>query len=328
MGKRPRDHAHALTRWQRRIRNFRRPIYGWAAAGAAAVLLRCPYRVLRPVSRTLTAPVLRLIFRRRADRNLTTVLPDLALERRTKILDEVFRGTSTLAAEWIGAAKLGREFFELYVDDAQGRQQMETLEANWDGGWIGITGHMGNWELLGQWLHNTSRRPSASLAKKQPNPHLNKVIERLRGRHGRATIYRHDPPGKILRLLRDGGSLGIAADEDAVTMSGVFIDFLGRPAYTPLGPARLAIAANVPIMVGAMFRRGERFEVQLNTPIWPDRKAPRDEEILRLTRAWSAELQEIIRKHPEQWPWFHDRWKTTPEVLERKKRRQLSLNAS
>ena len=82
-------------------------------------------------------------------------------------------------------------------------------------------------------------------------------------------------------------------------------------------------SSDLPIVVGAVFRQGDRYRVQINDPIYPDRSRPKKEEVLRLTVEWSRQLEEMIAAHPEQWFWFHDRWKTTPELLEAKNRQRL-----
>ena len=48
----------------------------------------------------------------------------------------------------------------------------------------------------------------------------------------------------------------------------------------------------------------------VNDPIVPDRQAAREQEIVRIARAWSGEIESFIRAHPEQWMWLHKRWKT------------------
>jgi KDO2-lipid IV(A) lauroyltransferase len=108
-------------------------------------------------------------------------------------------------------------------------------------------------------------------------------------------------------------------DQDIEEVGGVFVDFFGRPAYTPIGPARLALATGAPIVVTFSKRVGDQFEAVVNDLIEPDRRAPREEEIVRLTRAWSAQMEAFIAAHPEQWIWFHDRWQTTPQDVARRR---------
>ena len=289
MGKRPSEHKDPVVRWQRRIRNVRRRIYAWIAAGLTVVLLRVPYPILRPASRLVLTPMLRLLLGRTARRNLHRVFCDtMTPQQQREVLAQMFRNTATLLPDWVGLAVMGPKFLERHVDDEVARRRMHEFEAEWRGGWIGVTGHLGNWELLGQWGYQVGLQPMAGVvAKRQPNPHLNRLIERFRGRHGMPTLYRDDPPRKILRLLKSGHAVGIAGDQDVSTVAGVFIDFLGSPAYTLVGPARLALSAGVPIVVFAMLRRGDGYVPHVNAAIFPDRSRPREEEILRLTVEWS-----------------------------------------
>ena len=111
------------------------------------------------------------------------------------------------------------------------------------------------------------------------------------------------------------------------TLSGMFIEFLGRPAYTPVGPARIAIAAKAPILPTILYREGKRLRVRIFDPIRPDLSLSRDAQIAQLTKAWSSVLEDFIRENPEQWPWIHNRWRTTPEKLEARGRRHLIADA-
>ena len=77
-------------------------------------------------------------------------------------------------------------------------------------------------------------------------------------------------------------------------------------------PARLALATGKPIVCVYALRTGEGFRLVVDDPIYADRKAPREVEIVRLTQAWNTSMETFIRAHPEQWMWLHNRWRTTP----------------
>ena len=62
---------------------------------------------------------------------------------------------------------------------------------------------------------------------------------------------------------------------------------------------------------GFFVRDGARFRIVAGEPIFPDLRQPKEQEVARLTRAWSKQVEDIVRQFPEQWPWFHDRWKTS-----------------
>ena len=325
MGKHPRERDSRRVRWRKRWRSVRRLVQAGVAHGLVAVLRVAPNRVQRRVYTTTISPLLRAMYGGRARENLRRAFgPQLSDGRRDEVVKEMCRGLALLPADWAAFARSGPEFFDRFVEANEARRHLNDFERRWPGGWIGLTGHVGNWELLGQWLLHFGLRPMGGvIAKRQPNPHLNRIIDKMRGQHGMRTLYRDQPVAEIARLLKDGHSIGIAADQDVASLPGVFIDFLGKPAYTPAGPARLALSASVPILVGAMLRTGDGYRVQINDPIFPDRGRPKREEMLRLTTEWSRQVEEMIRQHPEQWPWFHERWKTTPEALEKRERRTL-----
>ena len=285
-----------------------------------------PYPVLRALCRAIGSRLLRWRLGPRTRRNLEASYGDaMTDERREQLVSEVCDGFGGLPAELLHYSQIGPRFLERHLDDRDARRVVADFEAEWSGGWIAVTGHIGNWEIASQWLHETISRPMAGiLVKRQPNPHLNRVIEDIRRRHGMNTLYTDEPSSTLVRLLRSGHAVGLAGDQDVVDLTGVFLDFLGPPAYTPLGPARLALAARVPLMVGITLRTERGFRMQMNPPIMPDFSAPKREEVVRLTRAWSAEIEAVIREHPGQWAWFHRRWKTTPERLERRQRRGLA----
>ena len=315
----------------RRLRNARRRVYAWIAEGVTAVAVRIPYKWQRWFYGWTLRPMMHLLLAGKARRNLRRVFGDeLTPKREKEILRGLFRGMAALPAEWMGFDRMGREFFDRYVDDTEGVASIHHTEQTYKKAWIGVTGHISNWELLAQWQNYAGLCPMGGIiAKRQPNPHLNRLIERMRGRFGMNTLYRDEPIAKIVRLLKRGHSIGIAGDQDVESLPGIFVEFLGSQAYTPVGPARLAWAADVPIVVGLMIRQGEgRYRVQMNAPIFPDRTRPKSEEILRMTQEWCRQLEAVIRENPEQWPWFHDRWKTTPERLEAKARKLVEREAA
>ena len=160
-----------------------------------------------------------------------------------------------------------------------------------------------------------------AIAKRQPNPHLSAVLDDLQDRLGYNPIYTDQHPMQVvtacLRHLKRGVRLGIAPDQDTARAPGVFIDFLGHPAYTSTGPAQLAQTVDVPLVPLAFVRNGDRFEVIHGDPIFPERidGRSRHDEMMRLTRAWSAAIETMIHARKDHWTWFHERWKTTPEKL-------------
>lgn len=325
----PREYrGKALTRspgsrrLSKRIRDGRRWVYGLVFRACYWMLPRLPLWLISFLARAILVPAARLKYWRRANKNLIRVYGDQLTDlEREQILEGVLGNVASLAVELTDALKRGPEMYRGRVEDTGLEQCLLGIEGSSERGWIGVSGHLGNWELMASWGANLpGSRDGHVIAKRLPNPHLNRIVHEARQRLGLTTLYRDDPPTLVVRKLRQGCRLGIVPDQDVPSLPGVFIDFLGHAAYTPTGPARLALAADVPLIPMAFLRKGKGkgkgFLVVHEEPIYPDRSRPKREEVLRLTQAWSKSLENLIHKHKEQWAWFHRRWRTTPEKLE------------
>ena len=308
------DSARKPLTFRRAWKATRRYVMWLLARVLLTVLPLVPHPVLRIVCRTLVAPIARLRFRNQTERNLRLAFgASLDDAGRERILRGVFLHVAEQCADLIAFVRRGRKLFEGRLDASAIKSPLHDFEARWSGGWIAITGHIGNWELLGSWFGANSRSGTCfAVAKRMPNARLNALVEDLRRRFGIEPLYRDDAASRPVHLLKSGKALVLVPDQDIRSMAGVFVDFFGRPAWTPVGPARLAYAANVPIWGGFFVRVGRGFRIEPMEPIWPDTTRPKDEEVLRMTRAWSSQFEAIIRRYPEQWPWYHDRWKTKP----------------
>ena len=129
------------------------------------------------------------------------------------------------------------------------------------------------------------------------------------------TIYGEEAARELSRLLRKNEIVGILPDQDINSLKGVFVDFFGRPAYTPVAPVRLALSTGSPIVVNFLIRQPSgRYRLVLGEVIRPKIEATRDEAVRKYTEAWMKQFEEVIRRYPDQWAWMHNRWKTRPET--------------
>jgi len=185
-------------------------------------------------------------------------------------------------------------------------------------GVVFVTGHLGNWELMARLVAKVGA-PVSAVAKRGGDARLMELIEAWRAEGGVTTLWREDPATAraLLRVFKQGRVLGILVDQDT-KVQGVWVPFFGRLAYTPRAPADLALRSGAPILVGTSHRPSERpgdglvFEVT-EVPYDPV-PADREAEVLRITAACQAVMEEAIRRHPADWVWMHERWKTQPET--------------
>lgn len=192
-------------------------------------------------------------------------------------------------------------------------------------GLILLTGHIGNWELITRALHAYTGKAVMSVMAEGSNPWLNKWLARRRKVGESEMIMREDSARPMLRQIRRGGTIGVLADMDSSRLRGIFVDFFGRPAYTAIGPAVLARRSGAPIQLIAINRSPANplhHEIVLGDPIRPDYNVDADTDIHSMTQRYTRQLERVIRNHPEQWIWIHDRWRHRPgKTVKIKKKR-------
>ncbi|HEX9400389.1 MAG TPA: lysophospholipid acyltransferase family protein [Anaeromyxobacter sp.] len=182
-----------------------------------------------------------------------------------------------------------------------------------------VLGHIGNWELTCRISRYV--QPNAVIAKRSWHARLDGLAERARGVNRVETFWRDDAAtGRaMLKLFRRAGTLGILIDQDIRDVQNVFVPFFGRPAATPRAAADLALRFGAAVLVVTCHRRGPRAGDghRLSVTEVPYDGAPvdREAEVVRLTAACAALQEAAIRRHPAEWVWMHQRWKTEPPGL-------------
>jgi Kdo2-lipid IVA lauroyltransferase/acyltransferase len=179
-------------------------------------------------------------------------------------------------------------------------------------GVILVTGHYGNWEIAAATVAARGV-PVAAIVRRQGNRLVDARLDAARRNLGVETVSQRDAPSRIPRVLRRNGVVGIVGDQDA-RRAGVFVPFFGRPASTHRGPALFALRFGAPVFACVARRLpgpGVRYEVsgaRVETPRTGDLEA----DVRTLTAALAARLEAEVREAPEQYFWFHRRWKTAP----------------
>ncbi len=179
-------------------------------------------------------------------------------------------------------------------------------------GVIFVGAHYSNWEYLGARLAAVGY-PFLAIVQDHPNPFFNRYLSKTRKRLGIDVVRRSEAVRGVLRFLREGGAVGIVADQDATSFGGVVTDFFGKPVASFRGPFSFAVKCNSPLVAAWVYRENGRYrascrrldEVAL-ADLAPD--ADDEERILRLAESFVHWLEGQIKKDPRQYLWLHPRW--------------------
>jgi KDO2-lipid IV(A) lauroyltransferase len=179
-------------------------------------------------------------------------------------------------------------------------------------GLLAISGHIGCFELL---THVVARGgiPICTIGQKLFDERVDEIIGTMRSRNGITFMHRDGAGRDIIRNLRSGMVFGTLIDQDT-DLEGVFAHFLGRLAYTPDAPVRLAMKLNVPVIVAWIVRNpDDTHSFHTTGEIALQTGGDFDQDLVANVEMVNAELSRIIEADPEQWVWMHRRWRRRPE---------------
>lgn len=255
------------------------------------------------------------IRRRVALENLQHAFPQTPRAELQAVARSNYENFGRMMLEYLRLPKLSAEELDRIVRFRDSGHEQLWQQALAEGrGAICMTGHFGNWEYMGAMV--ARRFPMVFLYQAQNNPYADQLIRRTREQMHMASIPRGSAMKGILKALREKKFVAILADQDA-GQSGIFVDFLGRPAATARGPAAFVLRSGAPILFVVAIRQADGTHVIESECLRFDDLAEalsEEEKIREITTRWTRVLENYIRRYPDHWFWMHRRWKTQPST--------------
>ncbi|MGH9838811.1 MAG: lysophospholipid acyltransferase family protein [Blastocatellia bacterium] len=250
--------------------------------------------------------------RRHAEINLRIAFPELDERQRSRIKQSVFRNLGRLLGEISQFPRFNRHNIESVVNYVGLENYLDAVKQG--RGVILLTGHIGAWELS-VFGHSIYGHPMSFLKRNVDNPLVEALADNYRSRFGNRGIDKRNSVREILKTLKSGGVVGILADLNASREEGVFVDFFGVPACTTAGVATLALRTGAVVLPGYLIwdEAARIHRLHFEQPIETIDTGNQKEDVVANTQRYTAALESIIRRHPDQWLWIHRRWKTRPE---------------
>ncbi|MCB4756988.1 MAG: lysophospholipid acyltransferase family protein [Elusimicrobia bacterium] len=252
-----------------------------------------------------------LIRRRRlALENLRRAFPEKSEEEIRRIEKGVWKNLGRTAVEFV-------RFKDMTAGDLADRFTLEGGEnlekaVKRGGGAICITFHYANWEFNGLFHHRYA--PLYAVARPMKNSFVEKWIQEKRSHNNMTMLLHRNAAKACLKVLKEKGHLGILVDQNLYT-GGVFVNFFGRPAATTSLPALLHSRTGDPVIVNHSVREGSKFRIVYSPALELPDIENREEKIRAHTQIINDAIERIIRRHPENWFWIHNRWKRQPNLV-------------
>ncbi|MBP7669589.1 MAG: lysophospholipid acyltransferase family protein [Candidatus Eisenbacteria bacterium] len=293
--------------WERRLRFH-------ALLALLGLIARLPRRVGQALLGGIGALLVPWLKRARRPvlANLRLVFPEWTERERQRFLRRVGRSLGRNGFDFLRISRSSLADIERLVA-IEGLEHMRAAHAK-GRGVVCVSAHLGCWELL-PLRFRALGFPVAVVYRPLRDPRMDRYVAARRARFGVVALDRDDDARGMLRSLRAGSLLGILPDQDT-RVDSIVVPFLGHPARSPVGPVRLAMRSGAPMVpVVIRMRSDGTHGIRVGPEILltrPGKGAPAEEvdaAIAAGTERWAAAIGEMILEAPDQWVWFHDRWR-------------------
>ncbi len=280
----------------------------WLGLGLLWLIAQLPYRVLLVLGRGLGSVMYRLARSRRkiAARNLALCFPQIPAAERKALLKENFASTGVTFFEmamawWWPAERLRR------LGSIEGLEHLRQAEADGQGV-ILMALHFTTLEMGGGLLGMAQGMYGMYRSHKNP---LFDYVQRC-GREQRLLgVIERDEVRGMLKLLRAGGVVWYAPDQDYGAQRSIFVPLFGVQAATVTATSKFARMGRARVIPFTQQRlpNGQGYRVVVHPPL---DNFPTDDEAADCLRI-NQWVEHAIRQCPEQYLWAHRRFKTRPE---------------
>ena len=251
--------------------------------------------------------------RERALANLRRSFPDISERQREGLARRSMQELFMFFVEMLFTTRLIRiDSWARYIVLENFQQPLELLLKR-ETGLIMLTGHYGNFEILG-YLLATLGFPTSSVARPLDNPYLSDFVFGVREKQGQRIIAKKGATDDVVDVIEQKGAVGFVADQNAGS-KGIFVDFFGRKASTYKSIGLLAMQYEVPVVIGYSRRVDDQFKFAVGAQdvIYPDDWKRQDDPLRYITQRYTRAIEDFVREDPSQYLWVHRRWKTRPK---------------
>jgi KDO2-lipid IV(A) lauroyltransferase len=240
--------------------------------------------------------------------NLQRSFPEKESKEIIKMAKGVYRHFAIVAAEFFDLPYITQENIHKWLD-VEGYENYELAIARGKG-ILSIVAHFGNWELL-PFAVPLYAKPMHIVYRPLDNPFFDNVVEYVRTILGNELIPKGGSGKKIMELLKENQIIGILSDQNVASYEGVFVNYFGRPACTGVGLAVMAMRSGAPVIPVFMARqKSGKYKLIIKPFLKAVCTDDYEADLQVNTQRFTKIVEDVVREYPDQWFWFHQRWKT------------------
>ncbi|MBM3252148.1 MAG: lysophospholipid acyltransferase family protein [Candidatus Omnitrophica bacterium] len=243
--------------------------------------------------------------RRAVKENLKAIFPEKPDREIRRIRIRMFRNFAKYLVDFFRFEKLDEEYIKKNIRIENIHYFQEALSKG--KGVIGLTAHLGNWELGGVVIALCGY-PFWVVALPHKDKSVNNFFNSQRESKGIKVIPLGKAVRKSLDVLKENKILALVGDRD-FSEKGMILDFFGKPAFFPEGPAAFALKTGATIVPGFMLRNeDDTFTLKIEKPLEFSPSGNKERDLRELITIYKIIFEDYIRKYPDQWYMFRRFW--------------------
>ncbi|WP_462103000.1 lipid A biosynthesis lauroyl acyltransferase [Campylobacter concisus] len=173
---------------------------------------------------------------------------------------------------------------------------------------IVTTAHFGQWEIFGLAVA-AHFGPSSVLGRKLDSSIMDKILRANRSQFDVELIDKDGGAKDILKALKARRIVGILVDQNTAPKDGIKVQFFGKDVLHTPAASVLAQKTNALIINAFIYQKGENLnEICFEEPI-DISTFDKEDAVQKATQMQCSACEEMVRARPEEYFWFHQRFK-------------------
>ncbi|MEG3013963.1 MAG: lysophospholipid acyltransferase family protein [Cetobacterium sp.] len=239
--------------------------------------------------------------------NLELAFPEKTENERKRIAVESYKIMSK--------AFLSTLWFDDYLKNSVSIEELDKIEKIKERGQglaVALI-HMGNMEAN---LKATEKYKVVTVAKAQRNPYIDKFITESRKKLNLVLIKKSKQTSReLLEQIEEKNVIALFSDHRD---KGANVEFFGAETVSPTGIINIALKHNMPLVIGYnVMNRDNTSTTYFTNEIELERTESFKEDVKNNTQMLISKMERIIINYPNQWMWFHDRWKLYKKIVKK-----------
>ena len=232
-------------------------------------------------------------------KNLDIAFPEKSKKEKIKIAKNTYKNFLGFFEDIIEFKKNPSKYEEIEIIGEE--YILDALKSNKP--IILVTGHFGNWEITPKFIVRKYKKPMAVIMREIENPKINKFFKKIRSNEDIKLINKKSSAKEIMKsLIKEKRILGVLIDQSTKNKEAPIVNFFKPVRFNP-AVSRLTKATKAIVIAGFCYKENGKYKIEIKKPkIF-------EGNIQEFTQWQATEIENMIKRYPDEYYWFHNRWK-------------------